>query len=467
MNANHELVLSLAQPIDVDGRLIEVQLLHDLNENYLIGRFSLEVSESAAPAPTLNSPELTQALKLPLEQRTSAQKKLVKDEFERTDPIAKKVKSELAKAKAPPPGTGEVMVMKDAPTPRETYVLLRGDFLNPDKANGPLQPGVISAVSPPFDGQAASNRLDLARWLVDPRNPLTPRVTVNRMWMRYFGRGLVETEEDFGTQGSPPTHPELLDWLARELIRGGWSQKALHRQIVTSSTYRQSSKSRPELAEKDPRNLLLARQERVRVEAEIVRDAALSASGLLTPHLGGPGVRPPQPDGVYAFTQNAKKWEAEQGADRYRRTLYTVFFRSAPHPMFGTFDTPDMQTVCTRRIRSNTPLQALTVANDVTFVELAQAIASRAVRETAGQDTRATIERLFELCLCRKPNDTERQVLDGYYSRLVERYSAEPQQTASLLSARMMPQDLPAEQAAALVSVVRAVLNTDNFITRE
>ena len=254
MNANHELVLSLAQPIDVDGRPIEVQLLHDLNENYLIGRFSLEVSESAAPAPTLNSPELTQALKLPLEQRTSAQKKLVKDEFERTDPIAKKVKSELAKAKAPPPGTGEVMVMKDAPTPRETYVLLRGDFLNPDKANGPLQPGVISAVSPPFDGQAASNRLDLARWLVDPRNPLTPRVTVNRMWMRYFGRGLVETEEDFGTQGSPPTHPELLDWLARELIRGGWSQKALHRQIVTSRTYRQSSKTRPELAEKHPRN---------------------------------------------------------------------------------------------------------------------------------------------------------------------------------------------------------------------
>src|SRR5439155_6913529 len=213
------------------------------------------------------------------------------------------------------------------------------------------------------------NRLDLAKWLVHPENPLTPRVQMNRIWMHYFGRGLVETEEDFGTQGSPPSHPELLDWLAAEFQRQGWSLKEMHRLIVTSNTYRQASKFRADLKDKDPRNLLLARQERVRFDAEIVRDAALTASGLLDRTIGGPSVKPPQPEGVYAFTQTAKRWTADTGPSRYRRGMYTLYFRSAPHPLFTTFDAPDFQTVCTRRGRSYTPLQALTVANDEAFLE--------------------------------------------------------------------------------------------------
>jgi hypothetical protein len=234
-------------------------------------------------------------------------------------------------------------------------------------------------------------------------------VTVNRAWMRYFGRGIVETEEDFGTQGAYPTHPELLDWLAGQFIERGWSMKALHRLIVTSATYRQSSRVRtdqPRLAEIDPRNLLLARQERLRVEAEIVRDAALSASGLLNPRIGGPSVRPPQPDGVYAFTQVNKRWATASDTERFRRGLYTFFVRSAPYPLFTTFDAPDFQTVCTRRVRSNTPLQSLTMANDQAFIEIARGMAERLMREAPG-GFEATLEKrlrlAFRLALSRPP----------------------------------------------------------------
>src|SRR5690606_10190171 len=248
----------------------------------------------------------------------------------------------------------------DLPEPRPTFISVRGDFLRPDREVGELAPGGLAAVSPPLPADPSHTRLDLAKWLVSPENPLTPRVTVNRVWMRYFGRGLVETEEDFGTQGSAPTHPELLDWLARQFHNRQLSLKALHRLIVTSSTYRQSSAYREDLHERDPRNELLARQNRLRVEAEIVRDAALAASGNLDRTIGGPSVHPPQPDGVYSFTQNQKRWVPDRGGNRFRRAMYTEFFRSAPHPLFATFDTPDFQTVCTRRARSNTPLQALT-----------------------------------------------------------------------------------------------------------
>ncbi|MEI9895747.1 MAG: DUF1553 domain-containing protein [Chthoniobacter sp.] len=229
--------------------------------------------------------DLLLALKMSDSVRDDDQKKIVAEAYAKA---FSKSKSEKTR-----PADGDVvdlMIMQDIAKPRPNYLLLRGDYTRPDEKNGPLQPGVIHAVSAAFrePPQEFHNRLDLAQWLVSPDNPLTPRVTMNRVWMRYFGRGIVETEEDFGTQGSGPTHPELLDWLAREFIHQGWSLKKMHRLIVTSATYRQSSKARPDLLEKDPRNLLLARQERVRVEAEIVRDAALSASGLLNATIGGP-----------------------------------------------------------------------------------------------------------------------------------------------------------------------------------
>jgi hypothetical protein len=302
--------------------------------------------------------------------------------------------------------------------------------------------------------------------------------------MHYFGRGLVETEEDFGTQGTPPTHPELLDWLAGEFIRQNWSLKEMHRLIVTSNSYRQSSRFRPDLKDKDPRNLLLARQERVRVEAEIVRDAALSASGLLDPTIGGPSVKPPQPDGVYAFTQTAKKWTADTGTSRNRRAMYTLFYRSAPHPLFTTFDAPDFQTVCTRRGRSNTPLQALTVANDEAFLEFSQALAARVLRDTSPKRERGAhdddsstaaqpsldslLRRAILLALCRQPSTTELSTLRAYYHRQLTDFNDEPDRAKSLLSPELTAtNDAAPAPAAALVLACRAIFNTDSFITRE
>ncbi|HZY88153.1 MAG TPA: DUF1553 domain-containing protein, partial [Gemmataceae bacterium] len=324
--------------------------------------------------------------------------------------------------------------------PRPTHVMIAGDFLRKGAA---VTPGVF-VVLPPLPAKKP-NRLDLARWLTDRRNPLTARVTVNRFWQQYFGAGLVETENDFGTQGTPPTHPELLDWLASEFRDGGWHVKALHRLIVTSATYRQSSHARPELATLDPRNKLLARQNRLRLDAEVVRDAALAASGLLVPKVGGPSVYPPQPQGVYAFTQVPRTWKASVGPDRYRRGLYTFFWRSAPHPDLVVFDAPDAGTACTRRNRSNTPLQALTLLNDQGFFEFAQALAGRILKEGPADDA-GRIACGFRLCLGRPPRESERQVL----LRLLrhERAAAAPEETA-------------------WTSVARVLLNLDEFITRE
>jgi hypothetical protein len=315
---------------------------------------------------------------------------------------------------------------------------------------------------------------------------------MNRIWMRYFGRGIVETEEDFGTQGSPPTHPELLDWLASRFVQGdkekrgqgdkgtdhrpptnihrAWSLKAMHRLIVTSATYRQASEARKDLAEIDPRNLLLARQQRFRVEAEIVRDAALSASGLLNPRIGGPSVRPPQPDGVYVFTQVKKNWMAATGPERFRRGLYTFFVRSAPYPLFTTFDSPDFQTVCTRRVRSNTPLQSLTLANDPAFLEIAQGMAARLVRDVPGEfgaSLDARLRHAFALCFSRPPNEAELVTLHDYVDRQVKSFAAQPETAKGLVSQDLVNAGLSEAQAAALTAAARVLFNTDNFITRE
>jgi hypothetical protein len=281
--------------------------------------------------------------------------------------------------------------------------------------------------------------------------------------MRYFGKGLVATENDFGTQGAFPTHPELLDWLAHDFVANGWSMKRLHKRIVTSATYRQSSHARPDLAETDPLNTLLARQNRLRVEAEIVRDAALSASGLLHPKIGGPGVRPPQPEGVYAFTQSKKAWTAATGPDRYRRGLYIHFYRSAPYPLLTTFDSPDFQSVCTARVRSNTPLQSLALANDEALFELAQGLGARLLKEVPS-DNEKRLERAFFLCYARPPSDAERNAVASFRETQVTSFKADPVAAAEV--APKMPGIDPAE-AASWTTLARALMNTDEFITRE
>lgn len=463
MNADHEAVLAFEPAVELrSDSVVQVEMHHALNASYLVGRFAIDFSSSVPSLPTsADDVKLIAALNRSAIQRTAAEKKLVDESLRARFPSESDVLAE--------PEAARVMVMADLPQPRQTFVSLRGDFLRPDQEVGQLHPGAPAALSPALPAAAGRSRLDLAKWLVDPQNPLTPRVTVNRIWMRYFGRGLVETEEDFGTQGTPPTHPELLDWLARRFQNQGLSTKSLHRQIVTSRTYRQSSHHRADLVDVDPRNRLLARQNRVRVEAEIVRDAALSASGELQRKIGGPSVHPPQPDGVYSFTQNAKRWVADRGGDRFRRAMYTEFFRSAPHPLFTTFDAPDFQTVCTRRNRSNTPLQALTVANDEAFVELARALALRVTTEMPESETTEQLDRAFRLSLSRTPTPDELAILSDLHQRLIESFQgdAAAEVQAWLGDERMKMSADQSQRAAALVAICRTLFNTDNFITRE
>lgn len=293
------------------------------------------------------------------------------------------------------------LVMKELAQPRKTTLFIKGDFTRPADE---VSPGV-PAILPPLKTEKP-NRLDLARWLVRRDNPLTARVLVNRLWQQYFGRGLVETENDFGTMGSAPSHPELLDWLAVELMESGWSLKHMHRLITTSATYRQSSAVRNEAAlAVDAGNHLLWRQNRLRLDAEIVRDVCLSASGLISLKMGGPPVFPPIPEGVMGLGQVKRAWTVSKGPDRYRRGLYTFLFRATPPPGLSVFDAPDGFSTCTRRLRSNTPLQALTLLNDSAFVEFATALENIVRKEG--------MEAAFERCTARLPDAREKTALAG------------------------------------------------------
>ncbi len=292
------------------------------------------------------------------------------------------------------------LVLKELDKPRKTHVLIKGDFTRPADE---VTPGTPKVLHPLTSSQPVPNRLDLAKWIVDPANPLTARVIVNRVWQQYFGRGIVETENDFGTQGTSPSHPELLDWLALELVAKKWSLKELHRLIVTSHTYRQSSAVRTDLHEVDPNNYLLARQSRLRLDAEVVRDVALTACGLLSRKQGGPPVYPPIPDGVMGQGQVKRDWVVSKGEDKYRRGLYTFVYRASPPPSLTVFDAPDGFSSCTRRIRSNTPLQALTLLNDSSFFEFAQELEKIIQRDG--------LEVAFRRCTTRSPSDEELGVL--------------------------------------------------------
>ncbi len=358
------------------------------------------------------------------------------------------IQKEIKRVRGKVPTT---LAMRERPTPRQTFVQLRGDFL---RKGDEVKPGYPAALESPGTAVPGSSnhltRLDLAKWLVSPENPLTARVTVNREWQKFFGRGLVETENDFGYQGNFPTHPELLDWLAVEFQnptkpRDGrpWGLKGLHRLIVTSATYRQSSALRKELAERDPRNLLLGRQSRLRLEAEIIRDAALCASGQLNPKLGGPGVFPPLPKEMFLFTQSNHAWVESKGDERFRRGMYTFIWRQSQHHLLTTFDASDAQTSCTRRNRSNTPLQALHLANDPVFVELADFLGKRIEKEGPTDDA-GRIAFAFRMCFSRDPTTQEAARVQAY---LDAKRKTDPK--------------------TAWNAVARVLMNLDEFITRE
>ncbi|MGV3724176.1 MAG: PSD1 and planctomycete cytochrome C domain-containing protein [Actinomycetota bacterium] len=383
----------------------------------------------------------------------------------------------------------KAQTLAENPKPPATHVLIRGDFLRPGDPVQPHVPAVLPAVN-----AAAPTRLDLARWLVDPANPLTSRVTVNRVWQHLFGRGLVGTPDDFGVRGEKPTHPELLDWLAVEFMGqrdngstsrrpasraidplthssidlpgSRWSLKSLIRLVVTSATYRQSSRARPELEERDPLNLLLARQNRFRPEAEVVRDLYLAASGLLSPKVGGPSIRPPLPGDIAALGYaGSVKWQETTGPDRYARGMYIFFQRTVPYPQLVEFDAPDGNNTCTRRERSNTPLQALTLLNDPVFVECAQALGLSLLREPSGSvDSRVRLA--FRTCVSREPTPQEAQRLKRLYDEMLRLCKADPASAAKLVG-KALPTGTDPAEAAAWTTLARTVLNLDEFITRE
>ena len=405
---------------------------------------------------------------VPPAQRTDAQKLVMVTSFVENAPENKTHQAAIKKFRAEKPKVDTTMVMREAAKARRTYLHIKGDFT---RDGGDVKPHFPSALHP-FKGSADRdpNRFDFAQWLVDEANPLTTRVLVNRVWQQYFGKGLVDTENDFGTQGSLPTHPELLDWLAVEFKQPTaksnspspipYSLKGLHRLIVTSATYRQSSAARPDLARVDANNKLLALQNRLRLDAEIVRDIGLSASGLLAPKIGGPSVYPPIPAGALDLGQRKQPWPTSTGPDRYRRGLYTFHFRATPPPSMSVFDAPDGYSTCTRRIRSNTPLQALALLNDTAYFEFAEGLAARVLKEVPANDS-ARLEHAFRLCLARKPSGTESarvaELLKGELAAVTD---------AEAKSAKA-PAGVEPKQFAAWTTVARVLLNLDETITRE
>ena len=357
-----------------------------------------------------------------------------------------------------------VMVMQDSPTPPETHVLLRGAY---DRPGERVDPGVPS-VLPPMPAGAPQNRLGLAKWLVAPSNPLTARVAVNRFWQNVFGVGLVKTAEDFGSQGEWPSHPELLDWLATEFVRTGWDVKGILKTIVMSATYRQSSKVTPELLQKDPENRLLARGPRVRLPAEMLRDQALAISGLLVDKIGGPSVKPYQPAGLWRELSGGDDYKPDTGDGLHRRSLYTYWKRTAPPPMMMNFDAAGRETCVVRESRTDTPLQALNLMNDVTYLETARKMAERMMREGGGTPA-SRVAYGFELATARLPREPESRILTaslGFYRR---EFQDDPAAAARYLSQGAAPRDenLDARELAAYAAVASLILNLDATVTKE
>lgn len=385
------------------------------------------------------------AIGIPWDRQTLPQKRASYAAYRPEDAEFNASNAKVTRLEQAQPQPITTLVMSEMPAPRESFLFIKGDFTRRGERVEPRTP----AIFPPL-AAGTPNRLDLANWVVTSARPLATRVLVNRIWQQYFGRGLVETENDFGVQGSLPSHPELLDWLATELVDRKWSLKELHRVIVTSATYRQSSRARLDLEAIDPANKLLARQSRLRLDGEIIRDVALAASGLLSPQLGGPPVFPPQPDGVMTLGQVKRDWRPSTGSDRYRRGLYTHLWRATPHPALAVFDAPDGFSACTRRLRSNTPLQALTLLNGLQFYEFAVALAGRIQREASG-GVPEQIDFAFRVCVSRLPDAMERQRLIRLYEQALGSTSG----------------DDATRRSEAWTTVARALLNLDETITRE
>jgi uncharacterized protein DUF1553/uncharacterized protein DUF1549/cytochrome c len=441
----------------------------DDNQNNNLGRFRFSVTSAEYPVADPLPKRVRELLTVEPAQRTQAQIDTIFSYWRTTVAEWKDVNTRIEELWKQHPAGAAQLTMLARERPRQSFLLKRGDFLKPEKAVQPGVPGVLH----PLPADAPLNRLGFARWLVSKNAPTTARSIVNRVWQAYFGVGLVSTSEDLGVQSEPPTHPELLDWLAVELMENGWSLKHLHRLIVGSATYRQSSHVSAELLRKDAANRFLARGPRLRVDGELVRDIALTASGLLNPKVGGPPVYPPAPEFLFKppASYGPKTWIEDKGENRYRRALYTFRFRSVPYPVLTNFDTPNGDASCVRRVRSNTPLQALTTLNETIFLECARALALKTLAEGGSAD-RDRLVFAFRRCTGRIPADAETKVLLAFLEKEMTKFSAadaKPWELAANDPAKPpeLPPGVTPAQAAAWTAVARLLLNLDETITKE
>jgi len=458
----------LAAPVgNGSERWLRVELSQRYGGQHTLGRFRLMAITGTKPGTAL-AENVRKILETPAAKRTESDRAILLDHFASLDASHRKLVEEQTELERKSPAVPRMPVRvltQRTNSPRVTRVLRRGDFLQP---MGVVEPALL-AVLPPVEPRkpgAMPDRLDLANWLVDARNPLTPRVTANQVWSKLFGRGIVRTLDDFGVRGERPTHPELLDWLALEYQRLGWSRKAFIKRIVMSNAYRQSSRHRADMAAVDPLNNLFYRQNRIRVEAEIVRDLHLSASGLLSRKIGGPSVFPPMPADVAALSYAGNfRWKDSQGEDRFRRGMYTFFKRTSPHPGLITFDCPDSVLTAVERRTSNTPLQALMTLNNMVYVEAARGFAARMLElKLAGDQQRLTYG--FRIATSREPTAGEIAALSSLLAES-RAYYTQNEKDAKQLAIDRVPKELPHYESAAWIAVGRIILNMDEFITRE
>ncbi len=432
-----------------------------------IGHFRISATTSPQPLRADLLPDsVIQIFETTPEKRTKKQiEELAKYYREEVDPVSKNLTQQLEKLsrRAPAYQEARAQIFTEGTNALKTFVHVRGDFM---RHGDEVQPGTLAALHPFKPRSEKPDRLDLARWLVEPTNPLTSRVTVNHAWQHLFGRGLVATPGDFGMRGEPPSHLELLNWLAMEFRQRGWSRKALIKLIVTSATYRQVSHIREDLNERDPVNILLARQNRFRLESEIIRDVYLAAGGKLNAVVGGPSFRPPMPETFKALGgAGAFEWVDSEGSEIYRRGLYVFTQRTVPYPVSMTFDAASSSETCTRRERSTTPLQALTLMNNLVFVECAQGLGQRMQKEKSGR-VRLKIEHGFELCFARKPSGEELARLEKLYDEELRLTRSHPEFAEKIIGTGEVDHSEVAETAA-LVAVGQILMNLDEFITRE
>jgi hypothetical protein len=463
-------VFIMVEPIkNADQKIIRVKMSFQFGLSHQIARFRLAVMKGEAAPLTL---AIQKIIETPQEKRNPQQKQQVEDwllrkfaspEIRQAAQTVTMVEKERQNIINSIPST---MIMAEQTKPRTTHVLYRGEY---DQKRDVVDSGVPAAL-PALPEGVPNNRLALAEWLVKPDHPLTSRVFVNRIWQRLFGVGIVKTSEDFGSQGDWPSHPELLDWLAVEFVEMNWDIKALHKLIVTSGTYRQSSVVTPEQQANDPENRLLSRGPRRRLDAEVVRDSALLASGLLVEKMGGPSVFPYHPKGLWQEINNrpgySRTYKQDTGENLYRRSLYTFWKRTVPPPSMATFDAPEREFCVVRRSSTNTPLQAFVMLHDPQFVEAARKLAERMLNE-GGNSVETQINHGFELVTSRQPTKQELRLLKETYQKRLLQYQQHPDEASALLSVGDSPRDesLELSQHAALTSIARLLMNLSEFMT--